>query len=244
MNARSSGPGLYRRANTEGTLTLGDQAAKAGVRRFIFLSSLKVLGEETAPDSVFRADDRPNPVDPYAISKLEAEDGLKAIAARTDMELVIIRPPLVYGPGVKGNFATMIRWVAKGVPLPLGGLRQNQRSLVALDNLVDLIITAIDHPAAGNETFLAGDGEDLSTTELLERIAHAFGRPPRLLPIPAWMLQASARLLGQQSQAARLIGSLQIDIAKTRELLQWSPPVSVEEGLRRTADAFRESERC
>lgn len=226
----------YRSTNVEGTLTLARQAAEAGVRRFIFLSSVKVLGEETAVGTAFQADDTPNPVDPYAISKREAEDGLKAIAAQTDMEVVTIRPPLVYGPGVKGNFATMMRWVAKGVPLPLGAIRHNRRSLVAVDNLVDLIITCIDHPAAANETFLAGDGEDLSTAELLERLARAMGRPSRLLPVPAWMLEAAATVAGKRDVARRLCGSLRVDISKTRALLGWTPPVTVNQGLR---DAVR-----
>lgn len=226
----------YHRANTNGTLTLALQAAEAGVRRFIFLSSVKVLGEETALDSTFQADSPPNPVDPYAISKREAEDGLKAIAAQTGMEVVIIRPPLVYGPGVKGNFATMMRWVAKGVPLPLGAIRHNRRSLVALDNLVDLIVLCIDHPRAANETFLAGDGEDLSTTELLERLAHAMGRPSRLLPVPAWMLEAAATVGGKREVVRRLCGSLRVDIAKTQAMLGWTPPMTVDQGLR---DAVR-----
>src|SRR5690554_946715 len=197
----------YRVANTDGTLTLAGQAAEAGVQRFIFLSSAKVLGEDTAPDSAFQADDTPNPVEPYAISKREAEDGLRAIASRSGMEVVIIRPPLVYGPGVKGNFATMMRWVAKGLPLPLGAIRGNRRSFVALDNLIDLIITCINHPAAANETFLVSDDEDLSTTEVLERLAHAMGKPSRLLPVPAWMLEAAATVGGKREVVRRLCGS-------------------------------------
>ena len=222
----------YRRVNVEGTLNLARQAADAGVRRFIFISSVKVNGEQTPPGKPFGAEDRPVPEDAYGISKWEAEQGLQQLAAETGMELVVIRPPLVYGPGVKGNFAAMIRLVEKGIPLPLGAIH-NQRTLVALDNLVDLIIRCIDHPAAANQVFLAGDGEDLSTTELLRRLGKAMGRPVRLLPVPESLLVLGATLLGKQAVARRLLGSLQVDISKARDLLGWEPPLSVDEGLRR-----------
>jgi nucleoside-diphosphate-sugar epimerase len=166
------------------------------------------------------------------MSKWEAEQGLQQLASETGMEVVIIRPPLVYGPGVKGNFASMIKLVAKGLPLPLGTIH-NQRSLVALDNLVDLIITCIDHPAAANQVFLAGDGQDLSTTELLRAVARAMGKPSRLIPVPSSLLMLGATLLGKKAVAQRLLGSLQVDIAKARNLLGWEPPVSVKEGLKR-----------
>ena len=222
----------YRRINVNGTLNLARQAAVARVKRFIFISSIKVNGEQTHPGRPFLADDRPSPEDAYGISKFEAEQGLFQIAAETGIEVVIIRPPLVYGLGVKGNFASMIEVVKKCFPLPLGAI-SNKRSLVALDNLVDLIITCIDHPAAANQVFLAGDGRDLSTTELLRGVAKVAGRPSRLIPIPTSFLVVVFLLLGKKSMAQRLLGSLQVDISKARDLLDWEPPLSVEEGLSR-----------
>jgi len=222
----------YRKVNVEGTLNLARQAVAAGARRFVFLSSIKVNGETTARETPFQAGDVPLPEDAYGISKLEAEQGLMRLAAETGMEVVIIRPPLVYAPGVKGNFASMIKLVNKGIPLPFGAI-DNKRSLVGIDNLVDLIIRCIDHPAAANQVFLAGDGEDLSTTELLRAVGKAIGRPARLIPVPAAVLQCGATLLGKQAMAQRLLGSLQVDISKTCELLDWKPPYTVEEGLRR-----------
>jgi len=222
----------YRKVNVEGTLNLARQAAKAGVSRFIYISSIKVNGEQTPQGMPFTADDVPAPEDPYGVSKLEAENGLHEIASETGMEVVIIRPPLVYGSGVKGNFASMIKLVEKGFPLPLGSIH-NKRSLVALDNLVDLIITCIDHPAAANQVFLAGDGQDVSTTELLRGVGRAMGKRARLIPVPAGMLMFGAGLLGKKAVAQRLLGSLQVDISKARNLLGWEPPLSVEVGLRR-----------
>ncbi|TXR35465.1 SDR family oxidoreductase [Ectopseudomonas mendocina] len=222
----------YRHVNVEGTLNLARQAAAAGVRRFIFISTIKVNGESTVNGQAYSAYDTPAPEDAYGLSKLEAEQGLMQLAAETKMEVVIIRPPLVYGPGVKGNFASMIKLVEKGLPLPLGGIH-NKRSLVGIDNLVDLIIRCIDHPAAANQVFLAGDGEDLSTTELLRGVGKAMGKPARLIPVPAGLLQFGATLLGKKAMAQRLLGSLQVDISKTCELLDWKPPYTVEEGLRR-----------
>ncbi len=230
----------FRQVNVEGTLNLARQAVEAGAKRFIFISSIKVAGEGTRLGTPFRADDPPAPVDPYAISKLEAEQGLRQIAKKTGLEVVIIRPPLIYGPSVKANFQSMMRWLDKGIPLPLGAIH-NKRSLVALDNLVDLIVTCIDHPAAANQTFLAGDGEDLSTTELLQRMGIALGKPARLIPVPAKVLELGATLLGKQTIAQRLCGSLQIDISKTREVLGWTPPISVDEGLRRAAAGFKQN---
>nr|WP_312230569.1 SDR family oxidoreductase [Pseudomonas sp.] len=227
----------FRKANVDGTLSLARQAAAAGVQRFIFLSSIKVNGEGTELGHPYRADDTPAPQDPYGVSKMEAEQGLRALASETGMEVVIIRPVLVYGPGVKANFRSMMSWLRKGIPLPLGATG-NKRSLVAVDNLVDLIATCIDHPAAANQTFLVSDGEDLSTTQLLQRMGSALGRPARLLPVPASLLQAGAAMLGRRAIAQRLCGSLQVDIGKTRELLAWAPPVSVDDALRKTARAF------
>ncbi|MEX1214267.1 UDP-glucose 4-epimerase family protein [Saccharospirillum sp.] len=222
----------YRKVNVEGTLNLARQAAAAGTSRFIFISSIKVNGERTIQGRPFTAEDSPAPEDAYGISKLEAEQGLRELASETGMEVVIIRPPLVYGPGVKGNFASMIRLVEKGLPLPLGAIH-NKRSLVALDNLVDLIITCLDHPAAANQVFLAGDDEDLSTTELLRAVAGAMGKPARLVPVHAGLLMSGATLLGKKAVAQRLLGSLQVDISKARNLLGWTPPLSVAEGLKR-----------
>lgn len=226
----------YRRVNVDGTLNLARQAAEAGVSRFVFVSSIKVNGEETGEGMHFTADQLPAPEDAYGISKLEAEQALQALAEETGMEVVIIRPALVYGPGVKGNFATMIKLVHKGLPLPLGAVH-NKRSLVALDNLVDLIITCIGHPAAANQVFLAGDGTDLSTTELLRGIGKAMGKPARLIAVPPGLLMFGAGLLGKKVVAQRVLGSLQVDISKARNLLGWEPPLSVEEGLRRCFDS-------
>ncbi|WP_312358442.1 UDP-glucose 4-epimerase family protein [Stutzerimonas balearica] len=222
----------YRKVNVEGTLNLARQAVAAGVRRFVFLSSIKVNGEATAMGKPFQASDEPAPEDAYGVSKLEAEQGLMNLVAETDMEVVIIRPTLVYGPGVKGNFASMVKLVDKGVPLPLGAIH-NKRSLVGIHNLIDLIIRCIDHPAAANQVLLASDGEDLSTTQLLRRVGRALGKAPRLIPVPPGLLQVGATLLGKKAMAQRLLGSLQVDISETRKLLDWKPPYTVEEGLKR-----------
>ena len=223
----------YREVNVYGTLNLARQAADVGVRRFVFVSSIKVNGEATQPGQPFTADDVPMPADPYGVSKMESEQGLREIEAQTDMEVVIVRPPLVYGPGVKANFASMIWWLTRDFPLPLGAIH-NARSMVGLDNLVDLLITCVKHPAAAGQTFLVSDGHDVSTTELLLRTAHAMGKKKFLLPVPAFVLEWGAALLGKRAFAQRLCGSLQLDISKTRQLLGWTPPVSLDEGLRRT----------
>jgi nucleoside-diphosphate-sugar epimerase len=228
----------FRRVNVEGTLNLARQAALSGVRRFIFVSSVKVNGESTLLGKQFSALDKPDPQDPYGISKYEAEKGLLKLASDTGMEVVIIRPPLVYGPGVKANFVSMMRWLALGVPLPLGAVH-NQRSFVALDNLVDLIVTCLDHPAAANQTFLVSDGEDLSTTQLLQRMGRALGKPARLIPVPVGLMTFAASLLGKGAVASRLFGSLQVDSSKVRDLLGWKPVVTVDEALQKTADAFK-----
>lgn len=238
MHDSSSDPlAEFRKVNVDGTLNLARQAARAGVRRFIFISSIKVNGEGTGLGKPYFADCHPAPLDPYGVSKMEAEHGLRDLASETGMELVIIRPVLVYGPGVKANFRSMMNWLRMGVPLPLGAIH-NKRSLVSLDNLVDLIVTCIDHPAAANQTFLVSDGEDLSTTELLRRMSLALGKPARLLPVPAALLESAAAMLGKKNVAQRLCGSLQVDISKTRELLGWVPPVSVDQALRMTADHY------
>jgi nucleoside-diphosphate-sugar epimerase len=227
----------FRRVNVQGTLNLARQAVSAGVQRFVFVSSIKVNGEATQPGSPFAADDVAAPLDAYGLSKMEAEQGLRDVAVKTGLEVVIIRPPLVYGPGVKANFAAMMRWLQRGVPLPLGAIH-NQRSLVALDNLVDLIVTCLTHPAAANQTFLVSDDEDVSTTELLRRMGGAMGRPARLIPAPASFLQGAAALLGKRDVAQRLCGSLQVDIQKTRQFLGWNPPLTLDQGLKRAAQGM------
>ncbi|MFZ1388647.1 MAG: NAD-dependent epimerase/dehydratase family protein [Thiolinea sp.] len=232
----------FRRTNTFATLNLAQQAAAAGVRRLIYISSIKVNGEVTVKGKPFTVDTSftPSELEPYAQSKQEAEQGLIKIAQQTDLEIVIIRPPLVYGKGVKGNFRSMMDWLHKGRYLPLGSIH-NQRSLVALPNLIDLITTCIHHPAASNQTFLVSDGEDLSTTELLQRLSYALGKPDRLLPIPQSWLETGLTLVGKHFIAQRLFGNLQVDISKTRNVLSWIPPVSIDEALRQTAEAYLQS---
>ena len=232
----------YRKVNVEGTLNLARQASLAGVRRFIFISSLKVNGESTPLAKPFTADDLPAPEGGYAISKREAEDGLRQLSSETGMETVIIRPPLVYGPGVKANFLNLMRWLQTGVPLPLGAIK-NKRSLVALDNLNDLIITCIDHPGAANQTFLVSDDQDVSTTELLQQTAGVLGVTARLLPVPMGLLRMFAKFSGRSDVYQRLCGSLQVDIGKTTELLGWLPPFSQQQALQKTADFFRSANR-
>ena len=229
---------LYRAVNVGGTLALARQAAAAGARRFVFLSSIKVNGESTSARRPFRADDAPAPVDPYGVSKAEAEDGLRTLGLLLGLEVVIIRPVLVYGPGVKANFDAMLRWVQRGVPLPFALVR-NCRSLVALDNLVDLVRCVITHPAAQGQTFLVSDGDDVSTAELLRRCARAMDTKARLLPVPLALLRTGARLLGRGAAAQRLLGDLQVDISPTRERLGWTPVVTMPDALRQTAMALR-----
>ena len=227
----------FRRVNVQGSFHLARQAAAVGVRRFLLVSSIKVNGEATQLGFPFTADDAPAPIDAYGVSKMEAEQGLLALSAQTGMEVVIIRPPLVYGPGVKANFAAMMHWLQRGIPLPLGAIH-NRRSLVALDNLVDLIVLCLTHPAAANRTFLVSDGEDVSTTQLLRRMGQALGRPPRLIPVPASFLKLAAVVVGKSDVAHRLCGSLQVDISKTRHLLGWAPPLSLDEGLKRATETL------
>jgi nucleoside-diphosphate-sugar epimerase len=220
----------YRRINVQGTLNLARQAVAAGVRRFVFISSIKVNGEATKLGFPFSAGDMSAPLDPYGISKMEAELGLREIGVQTGLEVVIIRPPLVYGYGVKANFAALTRVVQRRWVLPLGAVH-NKRSLVALDNLVDFIVTCITHPKAAQHIFLVSDGHDLSTTELVHGLAQAAGVSTRLIPVPMWVLQAAAAMIGKGDTAKRLCGNLQVDISKAQSLLGWIPPISVEEGL-------------
>jgi UDP-glucose 4-epimerase len=242
MDDNSSNPlEEFREVNTYGTLNLAQQAADSGVKRFIFISSIKVNGESTELDKPFTPDDYFIPTDPYGLSKYEAEIGLRKIAEETGMEVVIIRPPLVYGPGVRANFASMMKWINKGVPLQLGGIHGNKRSLVSIDNLVDLIVTCIDHPAAPNQTFLVSDDDDVSTTQLLVNMAIALAAPDRLIPIPSKWFTIVAKLIGKPEISQRLCGSLQVDISKTKEILNWQPPYSSSESMKKTANAFLES---
>jgi UDP-N-acetyl-alpha-D-quinovosamine dehydrogenase len=222
----------FRRINTAGTLNLARHAAKAGVRRLVFLSSIGVNGAETF-GTPFSAEDRPNPDSPYAFSKHEAETGLREISAKTGLEIVIVRPPLVFGPNAPGNFRRLLRAVEKGIPLPLGAIR-NRRSFVALDNLIDLLAVCLRHPSASGQVFLVSDGDDLSTTDLLRRLAAAMGKTLRLIPIPADLLRATLQVLGRPELAQRLCGSLEVDIKKTREVVGWAPKVSVDDALRET----------
>ncbi len=235
--SRSNAIAAYRATNVDVTLNLARQAAEAGIKRFIFISSIKVNGESTSPGKAFKDTDTPNPLDAYGISKMEAELGLHEISCETGMEVVYIRPPLVYGAGVKGNFLTMMRLLNRGLPLPFGAIR-NRRSMVALDNLVDLVINCLDNPAAANQTFLVSDDEDLSTTELLQRLAKMLGRPARLISVSPLLLEWGASLFGKEDIAQRLIGNLQVDIRKTKELLGWYPPVKVDEGLSKAAEWY------
>lgn len=230
----------FRAVNVEGTLNLARQAAAAGVRRFIFISSIKVNGESTPPGRPFRAEDAPAPADPYGQSKLEAERALSRLAEECAMEWVVIRPPLIYGPGVGANFASLMRVVQRQLPLPFARVR-NRRSLVARDNLVDLLRVCLEHERAANQVFLVSDDHDLSSAELCRRLAVALGVRPRLLPVPVALLQGLAALFGRGAQAQRVLGSLQVDIGKTRELLGWQPPVSVDLALATTARWYRET---
>jgi nucleoside-diphosphate-sugar epimerase len=227
----------YRNANTLATIHLAQEAAKAGVKRFIYLSSIKVNGEETLSGQSYSEDSPPAPIDPYGVSKWEAEQGLEKVCAQTGMEFVIIRPPLIYGPGVKANFQKLMGLVAKGLPLPLGAVH-NQRSMLALDNLVSFIAEVMTNPLAANQRFLLSDGEDVSTTQLLKLLAKGMGKSSWLIPIPAFILRGAAQMLGASSAADRLLGSLQIDSSKARQLLQWQPPLSVEEGIAIAAKAY------
>lgn len=228
----------YRKVNVQGSLNLARQAARAGVRRFVFVSSIKVNGEVTQPGQTFTADDVPEPLDPYGVSKMEAEQGLRDIGVQSGMEVVIVRPPLVYGPGVKANFAAMMRWVARGIPLPLGSIH-NARSMVALENLVDLLVTCLKHPAAAGQTFLVSDGEDVSTTELLIRVSNVMGKKTLLLPVPVFLLEWSAAMLGKRAVAQRLCSSLQVDIEKTRRFLGWNPPLTLNQGLKKAIEGMK-----
>jgi nucleoside-diphosphate-sugar epimerase len=241
----------FRRVNVEGSLNLARQAIFAGVKRFVFLSSIKVNGEMTRPGLPFTPNDVHVSDDPYGLSKYEAEQGLLALAQETGMEVVIIRPPLVYGPGVKANFSSMMKWINRSIPLPFGAIH-NQRSLVALDNLVSFISLCADReksPKAANQVFLISDGEDVSTTQLLRKVGQTLnhhsplGIKAWLVPIPVFIMTFVAKLLGKGAVANRLFGSLQVDSSKVRDLLGWKPVITMDEQLKKTVDAYLENEK-
>lgn len=226
----------FRRVNAAGTRALAEQAA-GRVRRLVLVSTIKVNGETTDRTNPFTAADRPAPVEPYAVAKAEGEDALRDVAAHHGLEAVIVRPPLVHGPDVKGNLATLLRILKSGLPLPLGAVN-NARSLVGVDNLCDLLIRCADHPAAAGQTLLVKDDGDPSTPDLLRRLAQAMGRKPRLLPVPPALLRAAAALVGKAGMAERLLDSLVVDDTSTRALLDWAPPLTLDQGLAAMATAY------
>lgn len=228
----------YRKVNLEGTLNLAKQAIRAGVKRFVFISSIKVNGERSSIGKPFKHGDICNPLDDYGVSKSEAELQLIELSNATGLEVVIIRPTLVYGPGVKANFASLMNLVSKGIPLPFGCITQNKRSLVSITNLVDLIITCIDHPKAANQVFLVSDDQDVSTSEMVLEMAKALGKPTWQLPIPVWCYKLVGKLFNKSDVVDRLTGSLQVDISHTKETLGWKPPQTLQEGFKQTAQAF------
>jgi nucleoside-diphosphate-sugar epimerase len=224
----------FRRVNVQGTINFATQAARAGVKRFIYLSSVKVNGESTKAGKPFRPEDTPRPLDPYGISKLEAELALQILSSKTGMEIVIIRPPLIYGRGVKANFAALIGLVKLGIPLPFGLANKNFRSFLAIDNLLSFIEECIANPKAANQIFLISDGHDLSTTSLLNEIALAGNQKIFQLPIPISILKAVLRIAGKSDISERLFGNLQVDISKCYDLLKWVPPMKIRKALQLT----------
>ena len=224
--------------NTKATLNLTGQAVEAGVKKFIFLSSIKVNGEYTLPNKPFTPTVSQPPSDPYGLSKYEAELGIKEFANTSTMEYVIIRPTLVYGENVKGNFNSLMKWTYKKIPLPLGGIKNNLRSLVSVHNLTDFIISTIDSTDAKNEVFLISDDHDISTATMLSEIASGLGVKNRALPIPPSLIKAGARLVGKEQIAQRLCGSLQVDISKAKDLLNWQPKISTEAAIEKTAQYY------
>ena len=224
----------YRRVNVDGTRKVAEQAAAVGVRRLVFVSSVKVNGERTT-ERPFNAADMPAPEDPYGMSKWEAEQALREVAACTGLETVIVRPPLIYGPGVKANFARLWSWVERGVPLPFAAVH-NRRSLVALPNLIDLLVRCVEALEAPGKTFLVSDGEDVSTPGLVREMAVAMGKKPRLFAVPPSALRLVGRLSGRSAEVERLCGSLQVDIDDTRRVLDWQPPVTLQQALRQMVE--------
>ena len=236
MNDVESEPLIeFRAVNTFGTFNLAKQAARAGVKRFIFLSSIKVNGESTTSKAIFKPDDKAAPQDPYGISKFEAEQKLLELGKKTGMEIVIIRPPLVYGDGVKANFASLMRFVDKGLPLPFRAIKNNKRSLVSVYNLVDLIKVCIEHPKAANQIFLVSDDHDLSTAEMVALMAKVQNKKNLALPVSVWCFKLAGKLLNKTEVIDRLTGSLQLDITHTKNTLNWTPPYSVEHGFKLAA---------
>ncbi|MCG7489672.1 SDR family oxidoreductase [Vibrio sp. Of14-4] len=228
----------YRDVNTKGTINLAKQAIKAGVKRFIFISSIKVNGGKTKHNHPFRMDDDHDPVDNYGLSKSEAELELRLLAKRSEMDIVIIRPTLIYGPGVKANFASLMNLVSKGVPLPFGCITGNSRSLVSLDNLVDLIVTCVDSEKAANQVFLVSDDHDISTSRMVREMARALGKSERQLPLPVWCYILIGKLFNRMDIIDRLTGSLQVDIKHTKDTLGWTPPQTLQEGFAKAAKAL------
>ena len=238
MNDKAECPlTAFRRVNVEGTVRLAKCAVRVGVKRFVFVSSIKVNGEETK-HTAFTEKDIPAPQDAYAISKWEAEQALRKIEAESGMEVVILRPPLIYGPGVKANFLNLVKLVDKGIPLPLGCIK-NTRSLLGLSNMVSAITTCITHEKAAGKTYLLSDGEDVSTPELVRRIGAALDKKPKLLPVPTAWLQLAGKLTGKTAQVERLLGSLAIDSSKIRNDLDWKPVCSMQEELAKMAKAIQ-----
>ncbi|HBW21905.1 MAG: NAD-dependent dehydratase [Elusimicrobia bacterium GWA2_56_46] len=229
----------YRRVNVAGTERLARMAAANGVKRLVFISSVKVHGEEAAKS--YTEDDPPAPLDPYGISKLEAEEVLKKISGETGLEVVIVRPPLVYGAGVKANFYRLMGIVARGIPLPLASI-VNVRSFIYLGNLIDAITVCAAHPRAAGQTFLVSDGEDVSTPELIRRLAGCMGRPARMFPFPAFLIRLAGKLTGKTAAVERLLGSLVVDNGRIRRELGWKPPFTMTEGLRETTDWYKKRE--
>jgi len=258
MDDTSADPlAAFREVNVEGTRHLAESAAKAGVKRFVFISSIKVNGEQTSEvggqesdvndrgqsyKMMFSESDTPNPQDPYGQSKHEAEVALREIEAETGMEVVILRPPLLYGPGVKANFLKLIQLVDKGIPLPLGGIK-NKRSFLSLTNFADLISTCVSVPGAAGQTFTVCDGDDVSSGELVERIAKALGKKSLLLPVPDGLMKLAGKLTGKSAQVQRLCSSLQIDSSHVRKALDWNPPVTMEQELARVAEWYKSRKR-
>ncbi|HHC6478584.1 TPA: UDP-glucose 4-epimerase family protein [Vibrio parahaemolyticus] len=235
---KSAAINLYRDTNVAGTINLAKQAISAGVKRFIFISSIKVLGETTRTGKPFCNLSNIAPCDAYGLSKAEAEIELLELAKNTGLEVVIIRPTLVYGPGVKANFASLMSLISKGVPLPFGCVNTNSRSLISVDNLVDLIHTCISHPRAKNQIFLASDDHDVSTSGLVREISHAMGKPRWQLPVPIWCFEVIGKILNKSDVIYRLTGSLNVDISYTKDTLNWSPPQTLKDGIKKTVDTF------
>ena len=234
MNDNSASPiDEFRRVNTIGTLNLARFAANSGVKRFVFLSSIKVNGESTDLGVPFSINSKENPRDPYGVSKYEAEIGLRNISKETDLEVTIIRPPLVYGPGVKGNFNTLIKALSLRIPLPFASVKNNRRSMVGLDNLLNMIVHCVGHPKAANHTFLISDKTDLSTYSLLRLLGASIGKPAILFTLPVMILDLIAKLFRVEAKVQRIMGTLQVDISHTCSHLGWEPPFSVEQGLKK-----------